>query len=74
MLVVPVGLAIGWELALDDRVVVVREIHEHKIVVERADGTTESIEVVKEDTADNTKELEGSEYEVEIEEEVVDED
>ncbi len=72
VLVVPVGLAVGWELSLDDRIVVVREVHEHKIVVEHADGTAESIDVAKEDTAENTNELEGSEYEVEIEEDVVD--
>ena len=69
LLVVPLTLHIGTELLMDnDIVVVVREVHEHKIVVEHADGHTEEIEVEREDTEENTKDLEGSEYEVEVEE------
>ena len=64
---VPLAVAVGWELMLTDRVVVVKEVHEHTIVVENADGTRETIEVAKEDTDDNAIDLEGSEYEVEVE-------
>lgn len=74
MLVVPAMLAVGWELFVDDQVVVVKEVHEHTVVVEYSDGRKESIEVVREDTEENAKELEGSEYEVEVEEEVEEED
>jgi bifunctional DNA-binding transcriptional regulator/antitoxin component of YhaV-PrlF toxin-antitoxin module len=63
--VVPTALAIGWELVVDDRVVVVTEVHEHRVVVEHADGSKESIDVVKEDSGENAEDLEGSEYEVE---------
>jgi hypothetical protein len=67
--VVPVGLAVGWELAHDGRVVVVREtrIVERDgdkveiVVVADPDGKTEEIEIVREDTEENSVELEGSE-------------
>ena len=69
LLVVPLKLRIGTELLMDnDKVVVVREVHEHKIIVEHADGNMEEIEVEREDTEENTQDLEGSEYEVEVEE------
>jgi hypothetical protein len=67
LLVVPVGVAVGWELLVDDRVVVVHEVHEHHVVVKHADGTTAKLDVHKEDTDENRQELEGSEYEVEDE-------
>ncbi len=66
--VVPVGLAIGWELMHRDRVVVVRQIR----VVERdgrrvevavvadAAGNTEEVEILREDTPENVQELEGT--------------
>lgn len=60
-LVVPVGVAPGWELVVDDRVVVVKEVQADVIVVTHADGTTEKVAVVKQDTAENTHDLEGSE-------------
>jgi hypothetical protein len=66
--VVPLGLAVGWELAHADRVVVVKEI---KVVekdgnkievatVEDSKGKTEQIEITREDTPENSKALEGS--------------
>jgi len=66
--VVPVGLAIGWELMDNDRVVVVKEtkVVEKEsqsvevLVVVDTSGNTEEIEVVREDTSENTAELEGS--------------
>jgi len=66
--VVPVGVAVGWELVHRDRVVVVRETKvvvrdEHKIdvlVVQGPDGKTEEVEVIREDTDENRTELEGS--------------
>jgi hypothetical protein len=67
--VVPVGLAVGWELVHEDRVVIVKETKfiekegatVEVVVVEDKDGKAEEIEIVREDTADNRKELEGSE-------------
>jgi hypothetical protein len=88
--VVPVGLAIGWELVHDNRVVVVREIkvveregaRVEVAVVQDSAGKTEEVEMLREDTADNRKELEGTVLadsdrstpgvETEIEEEVED--
>jgi hypothetical protein len=88
--VVPVGLAIGWELVHDNRVVIVREIkvvqragaRVEVAVVQDGAGKTEEVEVLREDTPDNRKELEGSlvadsdqntpSIEAEIEEEVED--
>jgi hypothetical protein len=67
--VVPVGLAVGWELVRANRVVVVHEIKvverdNTKIevaVVADPDGKSEQIEITREDNDDNRKELEGSE-------------
>jgi len=67
LLVVPLAVAVGWELLVEDRVVVVHEVHVDHVIVKDSAGKTEKLEVVKEDTAENTKELEGSEYEVEEE-------
>ncbi len=67
-LVVPLAVAVGWEFMVDDRVVIVRDVHEHTIVVQHTDGKTEEIEVVKEDTEENTEDFEGSEYEEEPDE------
>ena len=63
LLVVPLAIAVGSELLVDDKVVIVKEVHRHRVVVEHSDGKTETIEVVKKDTPENTKELEGSEIE-----------
>jgi len=66
--VVPIGLAVGWELTHDQRVVVVREtrmvekdgVTSEVAVVQDAGGKTEQIEITREDTADNRKDLAGS--------------
>jgi hypothetical protein len=67
--VAPVALAVGWELMLDNnRVVVVRETKfverggtkVEVAVVQGSDGKTEELEIVREDTAENRKDLEGS--------------
>jgi hypothetical protein len=66
--VVPVGLAIGWELVHDHRVVIVRDIkvverdgaRVEVAVVQDGAGKTEEVEVLREDTSDNRTELEGS--------------
>lgn len=69
--VAPLAFAVGWELALaaeranePDVVVVVKEL---KVVDKRdvavvvlPDGSTKELDVVREDTDDNRKELEGS--------------
>jgi hypothetical protein len=72
LLVVPVAVAAGWELLVDDRVLLVQEVHADHLIATHAGGKPEKIEIAKEDTAENAKELEGSEYEVEeeVEEEV----
>ena len=65
---VPVATAVGWELMLDDRVVVVVEDRGaktdepdvHVLVVQDSGGKKETVEVVREDTEDNARELEGS--------------
>ncbi len=67
--VVPVAAAVGWELMLDDRVVVVvqeqgakkDEPDVHVLVVQDSSGKNETVEVVREDTADNSQDLKGSE-------------
>lgn len=67
--VAPLALAIGWEMALDDnRVVVVKEtrfiersgMRVEVVLVQGADGKTEELEIVRENTADNAKDLQGS--------------
>jgi len=66
--VVPVALAVGWELVHRDRVVIVRETRvierEGKRVevalVQDSAGKTEEIEIFREDTAENRAELKGS--------------
>jgi hypothetical protein len=68
LLVVPLAVAVGWELMVDERVVIVHEVHHDHVIVKHADGKTEKLDVVKEDDAENSKELEGSEYEEEVEE------
>jgi len=67
--VVPVGLVVGWELAHAGRVVVVKEV---KVVekdgnkievatVQDSNGKTEQVEITREDTPENKRDLEGSE-------------
>ena len=63
LLVVPVAVAVGWELAIGPRIVIVEEVHPDHIIVKDTSGETDKIEVVKEDTMENTKDLEGSEVE-----------
>ncbi len=66
--VVPTLCAVGWELAWSNRVVVVKEIRvveedgrEIEIaVLEHDDGKTEEVPLVREDTKENAKELEGT--------------
>lgn len=64
----PLALAVGWELMHDDKVVVVHEIKHVEVegskvevvVVKNPDGSTEEIEIHREDTAENTAAQEGS--------------
>jgi hypothetical protein len=66
--VVPVGLAVGWELMHDHRVVIVQETRfierdgarVEVAVVRDSDGRTEQVDLLREDTADNRKDLQGS--------------
>jgi len=68
LLVVPAAVVVSWELAIGPRIVIVEEVHHDHIIVKHTSGETEKIEVVKEDTTENTKDLEGSEVEEEVEE------
>jgi len=67
--IAPVALAVGWELMLaDNRVVVVKETkfverngaRVEVAVVQGADGKTEELDITREDTAENAKNVEGS--------------
>ena len=66
--VVPVGLAIGWELMHEDRVVIVKEtkiietegVKTEVAIVQDSSGKIEQVNITREDTADNRKDLEGS--------------
>ncbi len=68
-LVVPVALAVGWELFYDDRVVVVHEVKTVEkeaekvevVVIVNSDGSKEEVEIQREDTEENGSELEGTE-------------
>jgi hypothetical protein len=61
--VVPVALVVGWELTMPKRVVVVREVRPKTIIVVDAagGGNEEEIEFVREDTAENTVDEQGTE-------------
>ena len=67
--VAPLALAVGWEMVLDDnRVVVVKETRfversgarVEVVVVQGADGKTEELEILRENTAENSKDIPGS--------------
>ncbi|MGH9443556.1 MAG: hypothetical protein ACRD16_14910 [Thermoanaerobaculia bacterium] len=66
--VVPVGLAAGWELMHENRIVVVKETKFVEIdgartevaIVQDSDGKTEQVALAREDTAVNKVNLEGS--------------
>src|SRR5882724_314149 len=60
-LVVPLGVAVGEELAFDNRMVVVKEVRPETVVV-TSNGKDEEIAVVKENTPANTKTEDGTEY------------
>lgn len=73
VVVVPVGVVVGWELSMTDRVVVVEEVKtvpieggsQEYLIVVAPDGTREEIPVIREDTEENSQALEGSELPVE---------
>jgi hypothetical protein len=66
--VVPIGLAAGWELSHENRVVVVKETRiigkdgakSEVAIVQDASGKAEKVAITREDTADNSKILQGS--------------
>ena len=66
--VVPVALAVGWELDYEERIVVVKELKNVErngtklqvAVVQDSAGKTEEVEILREDTDENRKDLEGS--------------
>lgn len=60
--VVPVAMAVGWELALANEVVVVHAVRSPNVIVVRYPaGHTKEIHVHREDTTANREELQGSE-------------
>jgi hypothetical protein len=70
--IAPVAFAVGWELALaaeranePDVIVIVKEVKvvekREVAIVTMPDGTTKELDVAREDTDDNKKELEGTE-------------
>jgi bifunctional DNA-binding transcriptional regulator/antitoxin component of YhaV-PrlF toxin-antitoxin module len=59
-LIVPVAVAVGWELQSGPDVLLVKEVHEHHVIVEKEDGTTEKVDIIKEDTPENLENIEGS--------------
>ncbi|HLA72912.1 MAG TPA: hypothetical protein VK624_15510 [Steroidobacteraceae bacterium] len=66
--IVPMELAVGWELQHARRVAVVRELHivgaegakSELAVVALSDGTTEKFPITRQDTSDNRLNLTGS--------------
>ena len=66
--VVPVGLVAGWELSHANRVVVVRETHftenagvkSEVAIVQDTSDRIEQVEILREDTAENSRNLQGS--------------
>ncbi len=66
--VVPIGIAVGWELAYENRIVVVTDItiaerdgmQVQVASVQDSLGKTEHVEILHEDTDDNRKDLEGT--------------
>ena len=66
--VVPIGIAVGWELAYENRIVVVTDItiaerdgmQVQVASVQDSLGKTEHVEILREDTDDNRKGLEGT--------------
>jgi hypothetical protein len=68
LLVVPVAVAVGWELMVDDRVVVVHQIKTVErdaaqvevVVIKNADGSTEELEIAREDNDENSAVQQGS--------------
>jgi hypothetical protein len=67
--VVPVGLAVGWELDHRNRVVIVKETRiierdgrkTEVAIVEDNNGKVEQIDITREDTAGNSRNLRGNE-------------
>jgi len=58
--VVPVAVAVGWELHLDNRVVVVHEVRPTVVVVREPNGVLAEIAYTREDTSSNGVNHEGS--------------
>lgn len=71
VVVIPVATTVGWELEVESQVVVVTSVQPasgdqpETITVQDSSGSTSTMEVVREDTADNGVELEGTEVEEE---------
>lgn len=64
LLVVPVAMAVGWELVVDNQPVTVVHItvdgSDEVVTVKDANGQTQTLVVVREDTPENSQELEGT--------------
>lgn len=60
VLVVPTAVVVGWELSVDNRVHVVREVRPDVIVLVDSDGKTVEHPIEREDTAENGRDEPGS--------------
>lgn len=70
LLVVPIGVAVGWELMIDNRVALVQSVSPTVVVVQYEGGERAELPAMQENTPENTQDLPGSEYDAEVEEEV----
>lgn len=66
-LVVPVSVAVGWELMMDNQVYTVTKIvpatadGPETVIITASNGQTQTMAILREDTPENAAELEGSE-------------
>lgn len=68
LLQIPAATVVGWELVVEDRVMLVTDTKtedgvEYLVVEPVAGGKAETVEVVREDTPENGEEHEGTEIE-----------
>jgi len=60
VVVVPVAVAVGWELSIDARVVVVHELRPDVLIVVDAQGARQELPYLREDDDANRVEQQGS--------------
>ena len=68
LLVVPVAAAVGWELAIDNRVALIQSVTPQAVTVQYLDdNSTATVPAVIENTPENSQDLPGTEVEQEVE-------